>query len=256
MDTRRKFLKNTAASTGLIGIGILSPIMTMAEPGKEKQISTQSSSEGESQRGDISDDLIKYIKQGDLKNVEKILTVSPGLRNLRDAQDRSLTWIAMVAGHQELIELLQSGGYTPDVFDLVVTGNIKRFKEILDKDPASAITANKGGFTLMSAACEAGQGASVENLIGPGSVLDQPVQALSMATPLCIALGVRDSDIASRIAQSLLGNGVNPNQGLSDGTMPLHLSASRGHQFAVSLLLRKNANTQARNKDGELAADL
>lgn len=88
------------------------------------------------------------------------------------------------------------------------------------------------GFTALHLAARGGHLAVLQNLVENGASVDAKTSSLDWKA-LHIAAAEGHSEMVSR----LLRNGGNPNTEARDGTRPLKLAASRGHEGVVRALL-------------------
>jgi len=70
------------------------------------------------------------------------------------------------------------------------------------------------------------------------------------------AVAHRSDAVALALARRLLALGASPNVRQQRGFRPLHEAAQRGHATLVTVLLEHGAERDARNDDGDSAADL
>jgi ankyrin repeat protein len=201
----------------------------------------------------VSSRLVAAVQAGDGAIVEMILRADPLLRSLVDERGRSLSWLAAENGHDELFSLLRIEGAQLDIFDSVVTGDVKRINELYLEDPAILNQVNRYGWRPLLAACATGRPQSVETLMGIGA--DPNARLLSGETPLILALRRPELEKSRWMIGVLLANGADPNATV-DGNTPLHLAVRREDDVTARLLLRKGADPNATNRDGVTPKEL
>jgi hypothetical protein len=104
------------------------------------------------------------------------------------------------------------------------------------------------GFTPLCIACDHGNVATVERLIGAGSQVDKVPFAGS--TPLFLAAQENRLDVL----KLLIAAGADVNKARVDGFTPLHIAAQDGHAGVVSVLLETaGVEMNAALKDGTFA---
>lgn len=194
-----------------------------------------------------STQLFAAIRAGDQPKITELLRIDPVSRSVTDDAGRSLLWIAAAGNQPGLFPLLRTDRSKPDIFDAVVTGDTKRIYEIQQADPAALNQIDRFGWTPLLAACDAGQGVSVEALMGIGA--DSRLKRPDGETPLMLALRCPRTDARQWMVGILLANGTDPNAPF-DGNAPLHLAAARADEFSIRLLLRKGADPASTDKEG------
>jgi uncharacterized protein len=252
MGNRRLFLRRAGlvASSGLL----INPVTMLASPGNTAITGNASVNRQQHQYVDVLASIIALIDKNDSNGLNELLGQNPALRTIKDEHDRSLIWIAALKGKSQLFPALLTG-YTPDMFDYVVMGDSKSYNELVKADPYVLNGKNKSGYTPLLAACECGNGPAVQGLVGSGARMDFTLTQAANHTALTLALTCKDANNMEQMLQAMLGNGADPNKPTRDGYYPLHLAIAAGNVYCAKMLLRKNADTTVKDKDGKTPLD-
>ncbi|KFY26150.1 hypothetical protein V493_04245 [Pseudogymnoascus sp. VKM F-4281 (FW-2241)] len=165
--------------------------------------------------------------------------------------------------HLEMCKLLISHGSevsakTDDgstVLDwAAIGGKDTRMVKFLLEAGAEIGTTNVKGVSALHVAASYGPYEVVRLLINAGYDVNLKTHGYYGYTPLHEATCKGHLDVM----QVLLDNGADANEELSNGETLLHTAASEEEECvdAVALLVRKGANTAARNRDGETPLDM
>jgi ankyrin repeat protein len=129
-----------------------------------------------------------------------------------------------------------------ELIEAVRAGDVRTVQSLLGSQPALASTRDKDGTSAVLLAYTRGHRRVLDALLAAGPDLDVfDAAALGHVNQLEILLGLDPSLAAEERA---------------DGTTPLHLAARFGHAAAARRLLDAGADPDARNGEGESAADL
>jgi ankyrin repeat protein len=200
----------------------------------------------------------RAVVEGDLPRVEAYLRADPALAGSRDERGRSVLVLACLAGRREVAERLRRelppGGL--DLVEAVLVGDGARVGELLGKFPALANEPHPSGGTAAHAAARAGRA----DLLGPLTIAGASWNLASAdppgLTPLRMAIDFPDRALAEEMADTMLGNGGDPNAPQGDGVTPLHAAAAAGSTEILRLLVLDGARVEARTPQGETALDL
>lgn len=136
-----------------------------------------------------------------------------------------------------------------DIWEACTEGNLERLTQLVNDDPGLLNIRAHSGATPLYVAAAAGQAKAVSFLIGKGANPNLVLQPLG-DTPLRAAVGRPDRVAAESMAQSLAGNGADPNG------RALHAAAEYGHVNVARMLIRRGAGVDVRDKDGRTPLDI
>jgi ankyrin repeat protein len=198
----------------------------------------------------------RAVVEGDLGRVEAYLRADPALAGSRDERGKSVLVLACLAGRRAVANRLRQG--LPgglDLIEAILMGESARVSELLAKLPALANEPQPFGGTAAHAAARAGH----PDLLFPLSLAGASWNLASTDPPgltaLRLAIEHPDRAAAEEMADTMLGNGADPNAPQADGVTPLHAAAAAGSTETIRLLVLDGARVDARTPRGETALD-
>lgn len=199
-----------------------------------------------------SEELFGAIGDGDAAAVRAILAGDPALAASRDEHGVSAALRARYHGRPEIEAAIRVVAPLPDVFEAAAFGEADRLVELLDEDPARAMSFSGDGFTALHFAAFWGGGEVARRLLERGAEPDAHGRGWMTGTPLHSAVSSRDDDVVA----ILLSAGADPNARQQGGWTPMHGAAHNGDVRATGLLLEAGADPSARNDEGRSVLEL
>lgn len=136
------------------------------------------------------------------------------------------------------------------LLDAASDGDVNRIRKILGKSKSQLDGRGQSANTPLCLAAANGSLAAVKALIDAGGMLD--ARNAQLQTPLHLAIQSGKADVVNAL---LAANAyVNPRD--QDMNTPLHLAAAAGKKEMVAALFTAGATRDARNKEGQIAADM
>jgi uncharacterized protein len=199
----------------------------------------------------MSKNFFDTIKQGDLGEVQRLLTLDP---NLIYERENGLSPVLVASYHQQatIAEFLAKKTGSLDVFAAASRGKKTQIIRLLAHNPLLVNDYAEDGFQPLGLACFFGHYETAEYLIKAGAALNLQSRNVLKAAPLHSAV---DAGYA-KIVALLLNNGADPNLRDQAGNTSLHIAAQNGNKEIIHLLLLNGADLSMHNKDGKLALDL
>ena len=192
------------------------------------------------------------IRAGDVAKVREMLARNPQLANAKTEAGFTAVIVAKVRGQEAVLLAILAANPTLDIHEATYVGDLRRIRELVDRDP-SVITAYSGdGFTPLDLAAYFGHRDVVEFLLARGAPVNAPVRNENLFTALtgAVAEGHRE------IAKLLLDHGANVNHRYAQGAMPLITAAANGDVEMVKLLVAYGARADVANDAGQTPADV
>jgi ankyrin repeat protein len=198
----------------------------------------------------------RAVVAGDLERVEAYLRADPALAYSRDERGRSVLVLACLAGRREVASRLRANITSGlDLIEAILVGESARVGELTAKFPALVNEQQPFGGTAAHAAARAGH----PDLLFPLTVAGADWNVASTDPPgitaLRLAIDYPDRAVAEEMADTMLGNGADPNAPQADGVTPLHAAATAGSTEVIRLLVLDGAQVEARTPQGETALD-
>jgi ankyrin repeat protein len=191
------------------------------------------------------------IKQGNLGEVQRLLSVNPCLIHERE---NGLSPIIVASYHQEteVAEFLtdKAGGLT--IFEAASRGKTSQIVRLLAHNPFIVDAYSEDGFQPLGLASFFGQRETAEYLIKAGAPLNCTSRNSNKATPIQSAAAAGHL----RIVTLLLDYGADPNLRDHEGNTPLHSAAQNGDTEMIRSLLFNGADLTICNKNGKMPMDL
>ena len=196
--------------------------------------------------------LVEAIKAGDRSAVGRLLDEEPAVAEV-EVDGVSPVLLAVYHGHRGIAALIAARKGALTVFEAAATGDVRRVREIIDRDPAAATAYAPDGFFPLGLAAFFDQPGVVALLIERGADVNAVARNPMAVTALhsAVANGGDGS-----IARTLIGAGADVNVRQRHGWTPLHGAADAGDAGLVKLLLARGADASARNDAGKSALDL
>jgi ankyrin repeat protein len=195
----------------------------------------------------------RAVAAGEVDKVRDFLGRDPALIYSRDEKGVSVTIIAFLAGHPEVVALFRERGLQLDLVEASMAADWERVKELLEPAPGQVHQLHPFGGTALHAAALLGHGEKLFELQAFGADANANPPGGRGMTPLRLAFEGRDPRKVEVTVAGLLGNGADPNAKQKDGDQPLHAAARAKSAYLVKVLLRKGADPAARNERGETA---
>ena len=190
------------------------------------------------------------IKQGNRPEVERQLSVDPGLIH---AREEGLSPILVAAYHRqpEIASFLADKTVALTIFEAAVTGKINHILRLLARDPQLVNAYAEDGFQPLGLASYFGHLDSAEYLFKAGAPINSPSRNELKATPLHSAAAAGHV----KIVEMLIKYRANPNVQEQGGYTPLHAAGQNGDLATIRALLYGGADLTLRSEDGKTPLD-
>ncbi len=199
----------------------------------------------------MTKEFFDIIKQGNLSEVQRLLSVNPCLIHERE---NGLSPVIVATYHQEsaVAEFLadKAGGLT--IFEAASRGKTSQIVRLLAHNPFLVDAYSEDGFQPLGLASFFGQYETAEYLIKAGAPLNCTSRNSHKATPIQSAATAGHF----KIVALLLHYGADPNLRDRDGYTPLHTAAQNGDTDMIRSLLFNGSDLTVSNKRGQLPIDL
>lgn len=199
----------------------------------------------------MNEDFFNAIKQGNLKEVKRILSSNPGLIQEKE-NHLSPVMIAVYNHEQEIVEYLVEQAVNLTIFEAAATGKANQIARHLARDPMLINTYSEDGFQPLGLACFFGHYETAEYLIKAGAAINSPSSNYLKAAPIQSAAAAGHT----KIVMLLLDHKANPNVREQGGYTPLHAAAQNGDTQMIRVLLFNGADLNLASDDGKLAVDM
>ena len=195
---------------------------------------------------------IEAIKEGNLKEVERLLDGTQSLVNAKNENGVSAVLVSVYYGEPAITDLLIQRGAELDIFEASAAGHKNRVAELLAQDKSLANAYAPDGFQPLGLACFFGHTSIVTLLLTHGADVNSPSRNSSRVQPLHSAVAGRHLEIA----RTLLEHGADVNALQQDSFAPIHEAAQNGDIAMIKLLISQHANLTMKKSDGQTALDI
>jgi ankyrin repeat protein len=191
------------------------------------------------------------IKQGNRPEVDRQLSVDPGLIHARE-EGLSPILVAAYHGQPEIASFLADKTVALTIFEAAATGKINNILRLLARDPQLVNAYAVDGFQPLGLAAYFGHLDSAEYLLKAGAPINSPSRNDLKATPLQSAAAAG----YAKIVEMLIKYRADPNVQEQGGYTPLHSAAQNGDQETIRALLYGGADLTLRSEDGRTPLDI
>ncbi len=205
--------------------------------------------------GDNQQQFFEAVKTGDRNKVRELINQDAELINARNEANVSAILLAMYYRQNELAREL-SELKELDICEAVAVGNNARVKQLLEQNPALANEFSPDGFPTLGYAAFFGHSEFLKVLLEAGADPNHQAKNPMQVCPIHSALAFPDESVALAMSESLLAAGADANVRQQSGWTALHSAAARGSIELIKLLIRHNADRDAKNDDGKTPYDL
>ena len=199
----------------------------------------------------MSKEFFDAIKQGNLDKVERLLSLTPSLIYERES---GLSPILIAAYNQkpEIADFLTEKTGSLNIYESAAIGKTNQVARHLARDPLLVNAYSCDGYQPLGLACYFGHCETAEYLIKAGAVVNSPSQSSIGAPPILLAAAAGHA----QIILLLLKYNANPNARENNGYTPLHVAAQNGNTQIIRSLLYNGADMTLCSHQGELPIDL
>jgi uncharacterized protein len=199
----------------------------------------------------MSKDFFNAIKQGNLEEVQGILTANPDFIH---EKENGVGPILTAVYHQEseISDFLATKSSELSIFEASALGKTDVVVQHLTRDPNLINTYAEDGFQPLGLASFFGHYETAEALIKAGAAIDSQSKNPLSAAPIQSAAAAGHV----KIVMLLLNHKANPNVREQGGYTPLHAAAQNGDAQMIRSLLYNGADLGARSNDGKRPIDL
>ena len=199
----------------------------------------------------MSKEFFDAIKQGNLCEIQRLLSVNSSLIYEKDI-DLSPVMVAAYCQKPEIVDFLCDKTGSLNIFESAITGKTNQIARHLARDPLLVNAYSCNGFQPLGLACFFGHYETAEYLIKAGAVINSPSRNSLGETPIQSATMAGHD----KIVLLLLKHNANPNARENNGFTPLHTAAQNGNVQIIRSLLFNGADMTILNNQGELPIDL
>jgi ankyrin repeat protein len=199
----------------------------------------------------MSKEFFDAIKQGDMEEVERRLSLDPILIH---ARENGLSPILVAAYHHEpqIASFLADKTVAITIFEAAATGKINNVIRLLARDPDLVNAFADDGFQPLGLACFFGHSDVAEYLVKAGANVNSKSQSRLKVAPIQSAAAGGHV----KIVKLLLDYGADPNIREQGGFAPLHAAAQNGDEEMIRMLLFRGADLNIASDNGKTALDL
>lgn len=199
----------------------------------------------------MNKEFFEKIKQGNLAEVQRLLSLNPYLIHERE---NGLSPVIVASYHQEsaIADFLtdKAGGLT--IFEAASRGKNSQIARLLAHNPFLVNTYAEDGYQPLGLACFFDHYETAEYLIKAGASINCPSRNSIKAAPIQSAATAGHV----KIVILLLSHGADPNLRDQDGCTPLHAAAQNGDTEMIRSLLFNGADLTISNKNKKMPIDL
>jgi ankyrin repeat protein len=199
----------------------------------------------------MSKEFFDAIKQGNLDEVERLLSLTPSLIYERES-GLSPILIAAYSQKPEIADFLTEKTGSLNIYESAAIGKTNQVARHLARDPLLVNAYSCDGYQPLGLACYFGHYETAEYLIKAGAVVNSPSQSSIGAPPILLAATAGHA----QIILLLLKYNANPNTRENNGYTPLHIAAQNGDTQIIRSLLFNGADMTLCSHQGELPIDL
>lgn len=199
----------------------------------------------------MSKDFFDTIKQGNLDEVQRLLSLTPCLIHEKE-NGLSPIMIAAYCQGPAIAEFLSDKAGILNIFEGAATGKTKQIARDLARDPLLVNSYSCDGYQPLGLACLFGHYETAEYLIKAGAQINTPADNSLGTAPIQSAVAGGNL----KIVMLLLNNNANPNVRENSGLTPLHIAAQIGNSQMIRHLLFNGADLTVRNYDKKTPLDV
>lgn len=199
----------------------------------------------------MSKEFFDAIKQGDLDEVKRLLVLNSDLINEKD-DSLSPVMVAVYSQQPKVTEFLIDKTGSLNIFEAAATGKTNQTARHLARDPMLVNAYSSDGYQPLGLACYFGHYETAEYLIKAGAVVNAPSRNELGAPPILSAAAAGHV----KVALLLIKHNANPNARENNGYTPLHAAAQNGDSDMIRSLLFNGADMSICSHQGELPIDL
>jgi ankyrin repeat protein len=199
----------------------------------------------------MSKEFFDAIKQGNLEIVQRLLSINSDLINEKE-NGLSPVMTAVYSQKPNITEFLIDKTGSLNIFEAAATGKTNQVARHLARDPLLVNAYTCDGYQPLGLACYFGHIKTAEYLIKAGAVVNSPSRNSIGATPILSAAAAGQA----KIVLLLLKHNANPNARENNGFTPLHAAAQNGDTEIIRSLLFNGADMTLCSHDGDLPINL
>jgi ankyrin repeat protein len=199
----------------------------------------------------MSKEFFDAIKQGNLEIVQRLLSINSDLINEKE-NGLSPVMTAVYSQKPNITDFLIDKTGSLNIFEAAATGKTNQVARHLARDPLLVNAYTCDGYQPLGLACYFGHIKTAEYLIKAGAVVNSPSRNSIGATPILSAAAAGQA----KIVLLLLKHNANPNARENNGFTPLHAAAQNGDTEIIRSLLFNGADMTLCSHDGDLPINL
>ena len=192
-------------------------------------------------------DFYNLIKQGEIEEVQQVLTLDPSLANAHEPDGTSAVLIATYYGQPAIARLLIKYGANLDLFEASAVGELDTVRQMVSAQPELVNAVAPDGFQPLGLAAFFGHLDVAEYLIDAGAAVDSPSHNPLKVMPLHSAA----AGSWVEISRLLIAHGAPVDARQAEDFTPLHSAAQNGCLEIIQGLLAAGADVNAREAEGK-----
>lgn len=194
----------------------------------------------------MSIDFFEAIKQGNMGEVERRLSLDPVLIHARE-NGLSPILVAAYFHEPEIASFLADKTVGLTIFEAAATGKINHIIRLLARNPDLVNAYSVDGFHPLGLACYFGHLDSAEYLVKAGASINSHSTNDVKAAPIHSATAGGHH----KVVKMLLDNRADPNIREQGGHTPLHIAAQNGNAEMIRTILFGGADMNLKNDEGK-----
>jgi ankyrin repeat protein len=199
-----------------------------------------------------TDEFFDAVKAGDAAKVERMLARDRTLADAKGARGLSAVTVAAYHGQEDVLAAILRHGPSMTVHDAALAGDVRRVRELADRDPSLANAPAPDGFPPLGLAAHKGRTEVVRYLLSRGADVNFAAPGIGF-TALTGAVAAGHTDVVRLLIEA--GADVN-HRYQAQRFSPLITAAVAAGAEVVSILIEAGADVNARTTDGKTALSM
>jgi uncharacterized protein len=195
--------------------------------------------------------IYEHLKNKDTNAIIEELRKDPSLISFVDSRGTSLLMLSFYFKNQELSDYILSHRKPLDIYESVISNDLKAAKKFLSADRQLLDKHSKDGFTPLGFAAFFSRAQIAEFLVKEGADVNVASNNDFKVAPIHSAVAAKNPFIV----QLLINHVANPNAQQQNDVTPLHAAAHNNSLEIVQILLKSGADKDLKTKDGKSARD-
>lgn len=200
----------------------------------------------------MSEDFVDAVKAGDVAKVDQSLKRDSSLKDARTKEGIHVAVLALYYGHEDVSRTILAQKPVLDVHSAAAVGDLKRVKQLVEKDPEAVHSYSSDGFPPLGLAAYLGHVDVVAYLLSKGADVNQAGKNPGKFTALTGAVASGHADVV----KVLLEAGADPNYWYGGGFTPVLEAAAHGDIPLLEMLVDHGGDVTAETEQGKTAVML